>query len=101
MKSLRKSMQAWRSRRQQRSLQRWEQTRGEGKGWFVFRTALTSGLTMAGATHLVNYVFDGETSYPVTKFIFFTMVGIYIGSDEWSTMERKYQNALLRDRRYE
>jgi hypothetical protein len=67
----------------------------EGKRWFVFRTALTYGVTVAGATHLWHHLVYGASSIPVGKFIFFALVGIYIASDEWSTMESKYQNVLL------
>ena len=94
MKSLRKTIQARSSRAEQRSLERWEQTRGEGKSWFVFRTALTAGLTVAGATHIFNYLSYGETSYPVFKLISFVLFGAYVASDQWSTMEGKYQNAV-------
>ena len=39
----------WRLRREQRSLQSWEQERVKGKARFVVRIALTYGLTIVGA----------------------------------------------------
>ena len=61
MKAWLKRIQAWRSRRhqrrEQRSLERWEQIRAEGKSRFVVRTALTSGLTVVGATHAYESFF--------------------------------------------
>lgn len=67
MKSLWKPIKAWRSRRQYRALQRWEQTRVEGKRWFIFRSSLTSGLTVAGATHPSHYLVHGASSWPVSS----------------------------------
>ena len=94
MKSLLKLIRAWRSRRQQRWLERWEQTRTEGKAQFIVRTALTNALTVVGVTHVYHYVFYGPTPIPVVHLIFYVLFGIGIGSDGWSTRERKYQNAL-------
>lgn len=100
IKSSLKGIQGWRSRRQLRSLQRWERIRAEGKGRFVFRTALGYGLAVVGVTDVLNHLFDGgtEPSISLVKLIFFMLVGIFMGSDAWSSMEAKYQDALRKAR---
>ena len=95
MKAWLKKIQPWRLRRQQRSLERWEQIRAEGKKRFVFRTALTYGLTVVGANHFFDHVFgEIQPSISLVKLIFYVLVGILIGSEAWSNREAKYQKAL-------
>ena len=93
-----KRIQAWRSRKEQRSLQRWEQVRAEGKAQFVRRTALTFGLTIVGATHLFDQVFlsgtNSSMSLSLLKLFFFVLFGFSMASDIWSKREAQYQNAL-------
>ena len=88
-------IKAWRSRRQLRSLERWEQIRAEGKEWFVFRTALTYGVVFVGVINAVENLFDGPQSISLFKVIFFGLFGVGMGLGEWSDMESKYKNALI------
>lgn len=91
-------IQAWRSRQQLRSLERWERIRAEGKAKFVRRTALTYGLTVVGATHLVDQMFFGghesTVAFTLFKLILFVPFSSIAASDAWSTREAKYQDAL-------
>ena len=91
-----KKFQAWRSRRQLRSLERWEQIRAEGKARFVVRTALTYGLTVVGLIHVSDQVFlDGaQPSISLFKLIVFVLVGVVGGREGWNAREAKYQKAL-------
>ena len=99
MNSTFQRIKVWRSRRQLRSLQKWEQIRAEGKRWFVFRTAVTYGLTVVGMMDAYDYFFGGEhSSISLLLLIFYLLVGIFIASDAWSNREAKYQNALIEAR---
>jgi hypothetical protein len=91
-----KKIQAWRSRRKQRSLERWEQIRAKGKARFVVQSALTLSLTMVGATNVVDHLF-GSDQYPISlsRIIWYLLIGIVTGSAGWDTMEGKYKNALI------
>jgi len=87
--------QPWRSRRQLRSLERWEQIRAEGKGRFVFNAALTYGLSVVGVTDVLErFFYSNQHSISVGKVIYFLLAGIPIGLIGWSSREHKYQKAL-------
>lgn len=90
-----KKFQAWRSRRQLRSLQRWEQIRAKGKARGVLQSALTYSITMIGAIDVYQHLFGTQGSISLEKTIFYLLVGIVIGFDNWNTMEGKYKNALI------
>ena len=94
MKKWLKRVQAWRSRRQLRSLERWEQIRAEGKRRFVFRTALTYGLSMFGVVDVSHHFFGGSQSDLCLAAVFWPVAGICMGFYEWSYWEAKYQKAL-------
>lgn len=96
MKAWLKRIQAWDLRRQQRSLEWWEQERVKGKAWFVFRTALTCGLMMAGTRDVYEHVFYDGTQYFSLLFhtIFYSLTGIVVGLAGWSGWESKYHKAL-------
>jgi len=88
-------IQAWRSRREQRSLERWEEIRAEGKARFVFRTSLTFGLTMVGATDFFDRIFDIDPhTITLGKVVYYVLAGIPIALIGWSNMEAKFQHAL-------
>jgi hypothetical protein len=77
MNSSLQRIKAWRSRRQRRSLERWEQIRAAGKKRFIVRTGLTYGLTVVGATDFFNHVFAGGTqpSISLIKLSVFVLFG--------------------------
>ena len=92
-------IKARRSRRQLRSLQKWEQIRAEGKRWFVFRTAVTFSLTMVGAMDAYDYLFEGgHSSISLLKLVFYLVAGSFVASQGWSSKEAEYQNALIEAR---
>src|SRR6185369_3184121 len=62
MKAWLKRIQARRSRREQRWLERWARIRAEGKTRFVLEGALTYGLTIVGAGDAYDWIFHGTHS---------------------------------------
>jgi len=98
MKAWLKRIQAWRSRRhqrrEQRSLERWEQIRANGKARFVIRTVLTYGLVFVGASNAIEHLFYGPRPISLFKVIFYSLFGLGMGSSAWSDMESKYNKAL-------
>jgi hypothetical protein len=95
MHSLLQKSQAWRSGRELRSLQRWEQERAKGKARFVFRTALTYSLTIVGATHAYESFFYGaQDPISLISLVVHLFVGFAAGTLGWSAMEDKYRAAL-------
>ena len=95
MHSSLKKFQAWRSGRELRSLQRWEQERAKGQARFVFRNALTYSLTIVGATHAYESFFYGaQDPVSLIRLIPQLFVGVVAGTLGWSTMEDKYHAAL-------
>ena len=95
-----KKIQAWRSRRQLRSLERWERMRAQGKARFVFGGALAYGLTMAGIIDVIDNVFDGGTQFSTLLYyaIVYPVMGIVMAHVIWWDMEAKYKNALIQAR---
>lgn len=100
MNNLLKRFQAWRSLRQLRSLERWEQIRVKGRARFVLLTALTYAVTAIGMIDLLNHLLQDGT--PDSDFSIFNisipLTGIFIGFDSWSQMEAKYKNARIEAR---
>jgi hypothetical protein len=94
-----KKFQAWRSRREQRSLERWERIRAEGKLRFVVQTSLTYGLSVVGVIDVFDRIFDGTQNFvSLRHIIYYVLVGIAIGFIGWSDMEAKYRKALHKAR---
>ena len=99
MNSTFQRIKAWRSRRQLRSLERWEQIRAEGKARFVFNAALTYGLTMVGLTDVCERIFySAQHSISLGSLIYYLLGGIPIGLIGWTSMEADYQKALRETR---
>jgi hypothetical protein len=87
--------QAWRSRKEQRSLQRWAEIRAEGKARFVLITSLTYGVSMVGVMDVLNYIFSSaQQSISLGNIIFYLLTGLVVAFVGWSSMEFKYQKAL-------
>ena len=75
-----KKYQALRSRREQRSLERWAQIRAEGQKWFVVKTSLTYGLTMVGVMDVYARIVDiAPRSISLRSVIYYVLIGIPIG----------------------
>ena len=95
-----KKFQAWRSRRQQSSKQRelewWEKIRAQGKTRFVFSSALTYGLTMAGILDVIDNVAYGGTEHSLLfNAIGYLIMAIVMAHLTWWDMEGKYKAALI------
>ena len=94
MKVWLKRIQAWCSRRQLRSLERWEQIRAGGKRRFVVRTALYYGFAVVGMTDLTENLFYGRHYVSLGHLIYYLLTGIPIALIGWSSMEARYKRAL-------
>ena len=86
--------EAWKSRREQRSLERWAQIRVEGKPRFVVTTALTYGLSMFGLFDVIYRLVGAQNPLSLRFIIYMILAGIVVGVAGWSSMESKYQKAL-------
>ena len=89
-------IQAWRSQKELRSLQWWERERAYGKSRFIWRSALTLGLTVAAVSDVSHQLgFGGESENLLLKGIFYAAAGAIGASVTWDSWERKYKKALL------
>lgn len=106
-----KRFQAWRAKRQQFSLERWERrqrvsldrwerVRAKGKTRFIVRNALTLGVIVPVATEILDYLFDDGISFSrlLGRIIFFSAFGIPLAFSTWSNQETNYKNARLEHR---
>ena len=67
-----------------------------GKTRFVFSSALTSGLTVAGILDAIDNVFYGGTKYSLlSNAILYMIMGLVIALFSWWDMEGKYKAALI------
>jgi len=94
MKLWLKRIQTWRSRRQLRLLESWEQTRAKGKKRFVFETALSYGVCVVGVTDVFEYLRHGAHYLSLGHLIQHVLTGSLIALVAWSSGEAKYQKAL-------
>jgi len=90
-----KDIDAWRSRRQQRSLERWSHVRVKGKARFVFHQGMTWAVLMIAATDVSDHLFEGgvELSRLRYRIICYSLSGILMGVIAWSNQEGKYERA--------
>jgi len=90
-----KKYRDFQSRRQQRGLERWAETREKGKARFVLRQAVIFPATMTALNDFYGYIFDGGVPTLRIRFIvWWLVVGIIAGFPAWSTREREYRKAL-------
>ena len=90
-----KKYQAWRSRKEQRSLQRWAEIRAEGKARFVLITSLTYGLSVVGVMDVLDYISSStQHSISLGNIVYYVLIGLAVSFFGWSSMESKYQRAL-------
>jgi hypothetical protein len=100
MRKLLDRFKARRVRRQELSLQRWEQQRAKGQGRFVLQQALTWAVMMTSSRDVYEHLFDahGEKITLWFYFIFHSLVGILAGFMGWSRQEAAYKDAVLNRR---
>ena len=97
MKGKIRSTNAWHCRRQQRSLERWEQVRAKGKARFVLHQALTFTVFMSAFRDVSDQIVDGgsQVSNFGVHLISYALAGVFIGFFAWWNREGKYRDALL------
>ena len=92
MKRWWQKIQSWKSRRNQRGLQKWAQERTKGKVRFVIRTTLAYSV-------LIMMMYDyWDGGLPLFRVVTTHLTGIMIGFVVWSTNESSYKNALIEAR---
>src|SRR5262245_59921880 len=89
-----------RSRRQQRSLERWAQIRAKGKARLVLQQALTWTVVMSVVRDVTDQIVDGSSQVFSLRFhlIAYSLSGVFIGLFAWWSQEGKYKNAMLNRR---
>ena len=92
-----KNIDAWRFRKQQRSLERWAQVRAKGKARFVFHQAMAWAVLMIVATDFFDHIFEDDLQVSKLRFniIYYSVSGILLGLVAWSNEEGKYKRACL------
>ena len=86
--------------REQRSLERWERERAQGKLQFVLRNAMMFPVMMTVINDFSGYIFDGAVpAFRTRLLVIYLLVGIVASFFGWSSREGKYKRALLNRRR--
>src|SRR5215211_6845980 len=100
MNKLLGKIQALHLRRQQRSLQLWEQERTKGKARFVLRTGLTIGVSIVAVTDILEHLFDSAPPHSdlLFRLLWYTGAGLIGGVFAWNRWEEKYERALQQAR---
>jgi hypothetical protein len=97
MNDLTQKFKAWRERKKQERLARWERTRAQGKARFVIRESLIWGGTMLLFMSLMDYFYD--RSFNPNKIlwtlIYFVIVAPIITLATWWTNEGKFTGAKI------
>jgi hypothetical protein len=90
-----KDIDAWRIRRQQRSLERWALVRAKGRARYVFHQGLTWAVFMIAVTDVSDQLFESgvELSRLRLRIICYSLSGILMGFIAWSNQEGKYERA--------
>jgi len=91
------TIDGWRPRRFQFTLERWEQVRTMGRGQFVWRQGLTLMVFMTAFNDVVAHIIYGADNVSsiwgyLGKYFF---IGIFLGYMEWHDQESKYKQARL------
>ena len=94
MNSALQKIRGWRSLRERRALQRWEQIRTEGKTRFVIQSALNYGVVFVGLSHAIGSLFGDPEPDSLVRIIVLGLFGYGMGLSGWSDMESKYKRAL-------
>jgi len=100
MRNLLDRVKAWRVRRQQLSLERWEQQRAKGQTRFVLQHALTLAVLMTSTRDVYEQIFGGggEISDLRGSFIIYSLTGLFLGYSAWSKQEGIYKSTRLNRR---
>lgn len=93
-------IRAWRSRRELRELQQWEQIRKKGKGRFLIRTSIYYGFAIVGITDLYENLFYGVHYVSLPNVIYYLGAGFVISLIAWSDREAKFKRAVQAARRW-
>jgi len=88
-------LSAWRARRRQERLERWEQTRAKGKVRFVIRATLIWGGTMIVGISLANYFLHRGFSQILFTVIYFLVAGPIVALVSWWHNEGEYTAAKI------
>ncbi|HET6979061.1 MAG TPA: hypothetical protein VFI24_22195 [Pyrinomonadaceae bacterium] len=91
-------MQAWRDRRQQRSLEWWGKVRARGKSRFVIESAMAYSFTIVGLADVYNQIFHGSHEVSVLTISYYLCTGLLLGMFGWSHQKKKYEKALTEAR---
>ena len=85
--------------REQRSLERWERERAQGKVRFVLRQAMIFPVMMTVINDLSGYIFDGAVPvFRIRSILIYLLIGMVAAFMGWSSREGKYKRALLNRR---
>ena len=92
-----KRIDAWRSRRFQFTLDRWDQVRVKGRGPFVLRQGLTWMVMMTAGHDVLAHIICSADKVPgIWGYLGqYFVTGIFLGYGEWSSNEDKYRDARL------
>ena len=88
-------LRAWRARRRQKRLERWETTRAKGKARFVLRGTLIWSVTMIVGVSLGNYFLHRGVSEILFSAIYFLVLGPIVGLVSWWINEGEYTAAEI------
>lgn len=99
MTGLVKRYRDFQTRRQQRWLERWAETREKGKARFVLGQAVMYPVLMTVLNDLYGYIFDGGVPILRIRFVlWWLIVGFIAGFPAWSSREGEYTKALTKRR---
>jgi hypothetical protein len=85
--------------REQRSLERWERERAQGKVRFVLRQTMIFPMMMSAINDLSGYIRDGAVPvFRMRSILIYLLIGMIAAFMGWSNREAKYKRALLNRR---
>jgi hypothetical protein len=88
------------SRREQRSLERWEQEREQGIARYVLRQTMIFPVMMTVLNDVSGFVLDGSVPvFRTRSLVMYLLTGIVLSLFAWSHQEGKYKRTLRHRRR--
>jgi len=86
--------------REQRSLERWERERAQGKLRFALRQAMIFPVSMTVIRDFSGYMSDGAVPvFHTRSLVIYSLIGFVAAFFGWASREGKYKRALLNRRR--
>jgi hypothetical protein len=83
------------SRREQRSLERWEQEREQGITRYVLRHAIVFPVLMTALNDVSGFILDGSVPvFRTRSLVMYLLTGIVLSLFAWSHQEGKYKRTL-------